>query len=104
MVWVLPLVNHPIWGAYFGPLSVFQYLGLLCVIGAVVRIVSRGRVPSYFGIWPLRLLYLLYILVLIAAVRRPSSIPVFDESLMTYTSGLLSILITLTLVDNLERL
>jgi len=104
MVWVLPLVNHPIWGAYVGPLSVFQYLGLLCVIGAVVRIVSKGRVPSYFGIWPLRLLYLLYILALIAAVRRPSSIPVFDESLMIYTSGLLIILITLTLVDNLERL
>jgi O-antigen ligase len=84
--------------------SVFQYMGLLCAIGAIVRIVSKGRVPAYFGIWPLRLVYLLYALAFIAAVRRPSSVPVLDESLTTYTSGLLIILITLTLVDNLERL
>ena len=104
MVWVLPLVNHPIWGAYVGALSLFQYMGLLCAIGAVFRIVSTGRVPSFFGSWPLRWLFLLYIFAFAAALQRPASIPLFEESLTIYTSGLLIILITITLVDTLERL
>ncbi len=104
MVWVLPLVNHPIWGAYIGPLSIFQYMGILCFVGAIFRVLSKGRVPPFLSNWPMRLVFLLYILAFIAALGRPGNIPLFEESLTIYTSGLLIILITIVLVDNLERL
>jgi len=104
MVWVLPLVNHPIWGAYFGPLSVFQYLGLLCLIGAVVRILSTGRVPLLFANWPLRLLFLLYFIAVLSALTREANVALFDDSLNTYTSSVLLIVLTLILVDTVERL
>ena len=104
MVWVLPLVNHPIWGAYFGPLSVFQYLGLLCLIGAVARILSTGRVPLLFANWPLRLLFLLYFIAVLSALTREANVALFDDSLNTYTSSVLLIVLTLILVDTVERL
>src|SRR2546430_1778008 len=73
-------------------------------MGAVARILSTGRVPLLFANWPLRLLFLLYFIAVLSALTREANVALFDDSLNTYTSSVLLIVLTLILVDTVERL
>jgi len=100
LVWVLPLTQHPIWGRKIGPLTVFEYMGLVCLIYAVVHVWSRGMVPSFLNTWETRLFLSLYLIELFSVLTKGLSI----MSLTTYSSSLCLILITISVVDTMGRL
>lgn len=105
LIWTLPLIQHPFWGGYIGPLSVFEYLGLFSLLYALVQIVSAGKIPPIFSYWPLRLFFLLYLVAIVSAfATNQSGTRFLGDSLLIYTSSMFLVVITVTLVDTLEKL
>jgi O-antigen ligase len=104
LVWILPLWQHPIWGQKIGPLTVFEYFGVVCFIYAFVHILSRRIFPSFLSTREVRLFLLLYLIAFFSALTRGGGIGLNNGPLIIYTSSLLLILISISIVDTLSRL
>jgi len=104
LVWVLPLVNHPIWGRKIGPLTVFEYLGIFSLLYAAFHIFSRHRLPPIFRTWMVRLFFLLYLIAIVSAFVAGRGIQLSNSALIIYTSSMFLFVITITVVDSLRRL
>src|SRR6267154_1526651 len=70
LVWILPLIQHPIWGQKVGPLTVFEYIGVACFVYACSHIVARGMFPPILSSWETRLVFLLYTVALFSALIK----------------------------------
>jgi O-antigen ligase len=104
LVWILPLLGHPIWGYRIGPLTVIEYIGVACFIYACSHIVARGILPSFLGTWEARLVVLLYLIVLFSALTQGHGIGLGNSPFIIYTSSFLLVFITVSIVDTLSRL
>jgi O-antigen ligase len=104
LVWVLPLTQHPIWGQKMGPLTVFEYMGVICLIYAFVHVLSRGIVPSFLGTWEVRLVVLLYLIELFSGLTKERGVGLSNGPVISSTSSLCLIFITISVVDTLRRL
>jgi O-antigen ligase len=104
LIWILPLMQHPIWGQNIGPLTVFEYIGIVCFIYACSHIVARGVFPALLGTWETRLVVLLYVIVLFSALIKGRGVGLGNGPLIIYTSSLLLIFISMAVVDTLPRL
>jgi len=104
LVWILPLMQHPIWGQKIGPLTVFEYIGVASFIYACSHILARGILPSFLGTWEARLVVLLYLIALFSASIKGRGIGLGNGPLIIYTSSLLLIFISISIVDTLPRL
>jgi O-antigen ligase len=104
LVGVLPLIQHNIWGQKIGRLTIFEYIGVVCFIYAVVHVLSRRVFPSFLSNWEVRLVLLLYLIAFFSALTRGGGIGLSNGPLIIYTSSLFLILITISVVDTLRRL
>jgi O-antigen ligase len=104
LVWILPLMQHPIWGQKIGPLTVFEYIGVASFIYACSHILARGILPSFLDTWEARLVVLLYLIALFSASIKGRGIGLGNGPLIIYTSSLLLIFISISIVDTLPRL
>ena len=104
LVWILPLMQHPIWGQKMGSLTVFEYFGVACFIYASSHVVARGVLPQLVSTWETRLVLLLYLVVLFSALIKGRGIGLDNGSLIIYTSSFLLIFISISVVDTLSRL
>jgi O-antigen ligase len=104
LVWILPLIEHPIWGARMGPLTVFQCIGIACFVYACTHIVTRDTLPSFFGAWETRLVVMLYVIVLVSGLTKGHGIGLENGPLIIYTSSLFLIFISISVIDTLQRL
>ena len=99
-------MEHPIWGQKIGPISIFEWMGVICIVYSLVHIFSRQMfpLPSFLGTWETRLFVLLYLIAVLSACTRGGGLALSDGPLIIYTSSLLLIFITLSVVDTLRRL
>jgi len=113
LIWILPLWAHPFWGQRIGPLTLFEYIGIVCLAYAFVHVLSRHRfpfpplletIPPILDTWETRLFLLLYLIALISAGTKGDGIVLSDSALINYTSSLSLILIGLAVIDDLKRL
>lgn len=104
LVWVLPLVQHPLWAEKIGPLSVFEYLGVLSLIVVLFRIFSRGKLPQLFSSWPTRFFFGLYLIATLSAFSERAGISLANDSFIIYTSSMFLFVLSVALVDTLPRL
>jgi O-antigen ligase len=104
LIWILPVWQHPIWGQKIGPLTVFEYLGAVCLVYACSHIVDRGILPSFLGTWETCLVVLLYLIALFSALTKEQGISLSNGPLIIYTSSLCLIFISMSLIDTLRRL
>jgi putative inorganic carbon (HCO3(-)) transporter len=104
LVWVLPLVNHPIWGAKVGPITVFEYVGIVCMLFVLFRIYASRKIPRLLGSWTTRCVFLLYLVAVVSTVATSSiGISLANSIFVQYTSTIFLFVITLALVDTVER-
>ncbi|MFZ0420459.1 MAG: O-antigen ligase family protein [Candidatus Sulfotelmatobacter sp.] len=101
---VLPLVQHPTWSQKVGPFTVFESLGLLSMVCAVVRVASRRRLPPIFASWVTRCFLLLYIIALFSALTEPQWLTLANQPFINYTSTMFLFVLTISLIDTLTRL
>jgi O-antigen ligase len=104
LVGILPLMQHPIWGRKLGPLSVFEYIGVVCFVYACSHIMARDILPSFLSTWEARLFVMLYVIALLSALTKGRGFGLNNGALIIYTSSLFLIFITLSVVDTLPRL
>jgi putative inorganic carbon (hco3(-)) transporter len=104
LVGILPLMDHPIWGLKIGPLTVFEYIGVACFVYACSHVVTRGILPSFQGAWEVLLVVLLYLIVLFSALVKGHGIGLGNGPFIIYTSSLLLVFISISIVDTLPRL
>lgn len=107
LLWVLPLIDHPIWGANVGPITVFQLIGIISLFYACIYSVTRHKVPRVAAGWDTRLFFMLYVLVALSGVTKGAGSIANNGSispLISYTSALLLMLISLVLIDSASRL
>ena len=97
-------MQHPAWGQRIGPLTVFEYIGVVCFIYSFVHIFSRRIVPSFLSTWEARLVLMLYLVAFFSALTKGGGVGLGNGPLIIYTSSLCLIFITLSVVDTLRRL
>jgi O-antigen ligase len=50
LVAIMPLEDHPIWGRQIvGTLTITKMVGILCLLAALLYVLTRGYLPSLFG-------------------------------------------------------
>jgi putative inorganic carbon (HCO3(-)) transporter len=104
LVGIMPLSEHHIWGRFVGDFTVFKYIGAACVVYAVVHLIATRSIPPYFRTWQARL-FLVFCLMAAASYLSKGLPGAFEVSpLISYASFLLLFLITVTVVDSLNRL
>jgi len=104
LLWILPLVQHPIWSRRVGPLTVFETLGLLLVVCVLFRVASRRRLPRIFASWVARFFLLLYIIAFLSALAQPQWLTLANKPFINYTSTMFLFVLTISLIDTLTRL
>jgi O-antigen ligase len=104
LILIMPLTRHPLWSRLMGEMTVFKYVGGVCVIYAVFYLLGRREPPPFLHSQPARLFLLLY-LIATASYFTKSMPGQWDFSpFLSYTSFLLLFFITLTTVDTVPRL
>ena len=105
LIWILPLVEHDIWGMQIGPFTVFQYIGLLCLGLAAFRVLSKGQLPPLLGSWPTRLYFALFLIALVSSIVDALPGTSFPSSpFQIYLSSTFIFVLSVALVDTLARL
>src|ERR1700722_19138135 len=104
LVGILPLTQHPIWTRKVGPLTVFEYIGVVCLVYACSHIVARGTLPPFLARWETRLVAMLYVIALLSALTKGRGIGLDNGPLIIYTSSFCLIFITISVIDSLRRL
>ncbi len=104
LIGILPLIQHPLWGQKVGPLTIFEYIGVACFLYAASHIASRGVPPPLLSAWETRLVLLLYLIALLSALANGRGIGLDNGPFIIYTSSLLLIFISISVVDTLSRL
>jgi O-antigen ligase len=103
LIWVLPLTQHPIWGARIGPLTGFEYLGLAAFSYAVVHVRRNRQSPAFLKMPQTCALLLFSFLTSLSVLGSGGSMSLKDNSFIAYCSSMLLFLITLAVVDSLQR-
>jgi O-antigen ligase len=104
LVWVLPLVEHPIWGQKIGPLTGFEYIGIAALLYALIHLAMRSRLPQFLISIQAGLIFALYLIVVISAVTKGDGLGLNDAPLINYTSSFCLIFITISVIDTSRRL
>lgn len=102
---ILPLSAHPFWGQKLGPFTPFEYLGAVCLGYAVNHAAfRRKRIISILAMPAMRLCLVLYLILVVSALTKGTGVGMNDQALVIYTSSLLLVIITVLVVDTMERL
>jgi O-antigen ligase len=104
LVWILPLMQHPIWGGKVGPLTVYEYIGVVCFVYACCHMGARKILPPFLSTWETRLVVMLYVIAVLSALTKGRGIGLSNGPLIIYTSSLFLIFISISIVDTLQRL
>ena len=104
LILIMPLSTNPFWTAQIGDFTLFKYLGAICVVYAMFHLSVRRRIPDYFQTWQTRL-YLFFYAVVTISYFTASRKSAFEVSpFLSYTSFLILLLITGSIVDSIPRL
>src|SRR5713226_9637182 len=104
LIGILPLVQHPLWTKQIGPLTMVECVGIICLFYAVGHSIVKIRIPPILSSWELRLFILLYCIAVLSALFQGHGIDLANGPFIIYTSSLLLVLMTVSIVDSLSRL
>ncbi len=104
LVGVMPLSQHRIWGRTVGDMTVFKYLGAVCLLYAVFYLGLRRKLPPFFHTWQARLFALFYLIATASYFTHRVGARWETSPFVSYTSFFLLFFVTLTVVDSLRRL
>jgi O-antigen ligase len=104
LITLLPLTEHPVWSRYVGEMTIIKYLGAACLVYAIAHLGIRKSFPPYLGTnqswW-----YLSFLLMNVVSYLTRSTPSAWEfNPILSYVSVFILGLITITLIDSLERL
>ena len=105
LISVMPLSQHPLWAQFMGELTVFKYIGGVCLVYAVFHLGARRKLPPLFVTWQARLFVVFYLTTTVSYFTKERGQVVWEVSpFLSYTSFLLLFFITIAVVDSVRRL
>jgi O-antigen ligase len=100
LIWILPLTQHPVWGARLGPLTGFEYFGMAALSYAMFHILRNNHAPAFLKMPQVGALLLFFFLTTLSALGSRGNISLRDSSFIAYFSSALLFFITLAVVDS----
>jgi O-antigen ligase len=104
LIFVMPLTNHPLWSRTLGDLTVFKYLGGACVFYAVFHLTVRQVPLAFLRTWQARFFIILCIVASWSYFTKALQKNLEYSPIFSYLSFLLLFIITISVVDSIERL
>ncbi len=104
LVSVMPLTLHPLWGRVVGELTLFKYIGALCIVYAAFHLGARRTFPAYFSTWQARFFAIFYVMATVSYFSRGLALPAPFSPFVRYTCFLFLFFITPAVVDSVRRL
>jgi O-antigen ligase len=104
LITVMPMIRHPLWSDVFGDLTVVKYLGMLCMLYALIYLPVRNGPLRLLRTWQARFFVLFALLVIALFLVIGGDVAIEISPLMSFASFLMFFFITLTVVDSLHRL
>jgi len=103
LIAVLPLSDNVFWARSAG-MTMIKYLGVACALYACFYVSVRQKGPNVFRTWQARGFALLYAMMAISYFSTPHAVGLESSVLMIFTSLFGLVLVTVLVVDSLERL
>ncbi len=104
LLFIMPLTRHPLWAHLAADVTVFKWVGMLCLVYAGLHLINRKSLPPLFGSIQPILFLLLFTLAGFSFLTKSSSGAFRLSPFLSYISFLLLLFVTLTAVDDLKRL
>jgi O-antigen ligase len=106
LVAIMPLVRHSLWSqTKIGGLTLNKYLGVACLLVALLHLASRNRRPRFFATLQSRVFVVFGVATMVSfALFGPSTIAVEASPIGNWASFLLLFFTTAVLVDSLHKL
>jgi O-antigen ligase len=104
LIGVMPLERHPLWSRAVGDLTVFKYLGAICLLYAFFYLTARRASPEFLRTWQARLFLTLFLLATLSYVTKSLARELAFNPFLSYLSFLLLFFVVVTVVDSLRRL
>ncbi len=105
LILIMPLTNHSLWARYVGDLTLAKYVGGLCLLYALFHLGARRSLPTPFSTWHARWFFVLYLIAAASYFNRSLPSSNWEVGPFVGMSSLLILsLITMSVVDSLERL
>lgn len=104
LVSAMPLTRHPLWADFVGELTIIKYVGVACVLYMVVHFAQRRTPPRFLDTWQARWFWGLVGLATFSYLIMGASDPIQISPVMAYISFAVFFLITLVVVDSVDRL
>ncbi len=105
LVATMPLVQHPFWGRYVGSMTITKYLGAACLVYAAFCLVTRRRkLPALLRTPQSRWFCAFLVAVTFSVLLSPVQFSWASSEYASYISFLLLFLMTVVIVDSVDRL
>lgn len=104
LVSVMPLARHPLWSQFVGDLTLTKYVGIVCLVYALIHLANRRSLPTAFAGPLLQWFGVFYLMMLISYLTKSDPSLWEMNPLLSYTSFLVLFFITATVVDSIPRL
>jgi O-antigen ligase len=105
LIAVMPIVRHPLWSeTQVGDLTLYKYLGIACLVLALVQVSARGWRPLGSSPWYACLFAGFGLLTIASFILRGPGVPIGVSPVGNWTAFLLLFFVTAVLLDSPERL
>jgi O-antigen ligase len=104
LIWILPMPDHPLWSHTIGGLTIIKWVGALCVLAALVSLVTRPHVTVFFSDWSARWFLLYFLVEMISYLYHGGRVTLSPSTFANLTSILMLFMVTLVMVNSVARL
>jgi O-antigen ligase len=98
------MTSHPLWSDVVGDLTLVKYLGLACLIVALLHLLHRDSLPTLLEAGQGRMFLALALLAMLSYLAYGIAQPLAISPFMSWLSFVMLYVTTLSLVDSLPRL
>ena len=100
----MPLDQDPTWGKFLGAATAIKYVGLLCILYAILHVATRGALPRYFATAQARIYFLFLFVDSVSYWTRGTEFSFRFSPFLIDLSMAFLFFVVLSIVDTMPRL
>ena len=100
----MPLDQDPTWGKFLGAATLIKYVGLLCVIYAILRLATRRSAPDFLNTMQARLFLVYLLITFVSYWFMGPEFSLRSSPFISFLSMAFLFFVVLTIVDTIPRL
>jgi O-antigen ligase len=104
LITLMPLDEDPTWGKFVGAATLIKYVGLLCVLYAILHIANRRSSPRYLNTIQARLFLVYLIFAFVSYWIRGPQFSIRSSPFISFLSMAFLFFVVMSTVDTIPRL